>query len=133
MIHRVLVGSMERFVGGLIEHYAGAFPVWLAPEQVRVLPISEQWEASAREFVARLEDARVRVKLDARDTLGARIRNGELFKVPYMAVIGEREAEAGTVAIRMRGEGNKQEVMERGAFIDRLRAEIESRALSEHK
>ncbi len=128
MLHRVLVGSMERFVGGLIEHYAGAFPVWLAPEQVRVLPISEQWEASAREFVSQLEDVRVRVKLDARDTLGARIRNGELFKVPYMAVIGEREAEAGTVAIRMRGEGNKREVMERGAFIDRLRAEIESRA-----
>jgi len=128
MLHRVLVGSMERFVGGLIEHYAGAFPVWLAPEQVRVLPISEQWEDSAREFVSQLEGVGVRVALDARETLGARIRNGELFKVPYMAVIGEREAEAGTVAIRMRGGGNKQEVMERGAFVERLRAEIESRA-----
>ncbi|MEE8148644.1 MAG: threonine--tRNA ligase, partial [Longimicrobiales bacterium] len=129
MLHRVLVGSMERFVGGLIEHYAGAFPVWLAPEQVRVLPISEQWEESARALVDALGDAGVRSSLDARDTLGARIRNGELLKVPYMAVIGEREAEAGTAAIRMRGEGNKQEVMERSAFVARVVGEIESRAL----
>ena len=65
--------------------------------------------------------------LDARDTLGARIRDGEMLKIPYMAVIGEREAEGGTAAIRMRGEGNKQEVMKRGAFVTRLAAEIESR------
>ena len=128
MLHRVLVGSMERFVGGLIEHYAGAFPVWLAPEQVRVLPVSEQWQDSAREFVAQLEDAGVRASLDARETLGSRIRNGEMFKVPYMAVVGEREAEAGTAAIRMRGEGSKQEVMDRSAFVVRVREEIDSRS-----
>jgi threonyl-tRNA synthetase len=91
MLHRVLVGSMERFVGGLIEHYAGAFPLWLAPEQVRVLPISEQWEKSARKLTAQLKEAGVRATLDARDTLSARIRDAEVHKVPYMAVMFPRE------------------------------------------
>ena len=128
MLHRVLVGSMERFVGGLIEHYAGAFPVWLAPEQVRVLPISEQWEKSARKLTAQLKEAGVRATLDARDTLSARIRDAEVHKVPYMAVIGEREAEAGTAAIRRRGGGRKQEVMDREAFVAQVVREIQTRA-----
>jgi threonyl-tRNA synthetase len=129
MLHRVLVGSMERFVGGLIEHYAGAFPVWLAPEQVRVLPISEQWEASARKLTAQLKEAGVRAVLDARDTLSARIRAAEVHKVPYMAVIGEREAEGGTVAVRRRGAGRKQEVMDREAFVAQVLVEARSRTL----
>jgi threonyl-tRNA synthetase len=129
MLHRVLVGSMERFVGGLIEHYAGAFPTWLAPEQVRVLPISEQWVDSAEEFHAELRAAGIRAELHARDTLGSRIRDGELKKVPYMAVIGEREAEAGTVAVRRRGEGKKQDVMPRAEFIEHVEREIRTRAL----
>ncbi len=129
MLHRVLVGSMERFVGGLIEHYAGAFPVWLAPEQVRVLPISEQWAEAGQEVVDELKAAGIRAELAARDTLGSRIREAEVMKVPYMAVIGEREAEAGTVAVRRRGAGRKQDVMERGEFVALIREEIESRAL----
>ncbi len=129
MLHRVLVGSMERFVGGLIEHYAGAFPVWLAPEQVRVLPISEQWVDSAAEFVGQLKAVGVRAVLSERETLGYRIRDAEMHKVPYMAVIGEREAEGGTVAVRRRGAGKKQEVMERAEFIERVRSEAESRTL----
>ena len=129
MLHRVLVGSMERFVGGLIEHYAGAFPIWLSPEQVRVLPISEQWEASARKLTAQLKEVGVRAMLDARDTLSARIREAEVNKVPYMAVIGEREAEGGTVAIRRRGAGRKQEVMDREAFVAKVAGEARSRTL----
>ncbi len=129
MLHRVLVGSMERFVGGLVEHYAGDFPLWLAPEQVRVLPISEQWTESARELMEELQEAGLRASLYDRETLGYRIRDAELHKIPYMAVIGEREAEAGTVAVRKRGAGRKQDVMARSEFRELLKAEVERRAL----
>ena len=129
MLHRVLVGSMERFIGGLIEHYAGAFPLWLAPEQVRVLPISEHFQDSASEFVGLLEAAGIRAVLADRETLSYRIRDAEMHKVPYMAVIGEREAEAGTVAVRKRGAGKKQEVVDRAEFLERVKGEIVSRSL----
>ncbi|NNF38742.1 MAG: threonine--tRNA ligase [Gemmatimonadetes bacterium] len=129
MLHRVLVGSMERFVGGLIEHYAGAFPVWLAPVQVVVLPISEQWTESAQAVVDRLKEDGIRADLDDRDTLSYRIRQAEMQKVPYMAVVGEREAEAGTVAVRRRGGGRKQEIMDREAFAALVRDRIDTRAL----
>ena len=129
MIHRAILGTMERFVGGLIEHFAGAFPTWLAPEQVRILPISEQWEASAAELVAQLRAAGVRSSLESRETLGYRIREAELHKVPYMGVVGEREAADGTVAVRKRGAGKKQEVMDRAAFVERVVGQIRSRAL----
>ncbi len=129
VIHRTLLGSMERFVGGLIEHYGGAFPPWLAPEQVRVLPVSEQWESSAAELVAALRDAGLRATLASRDTLGSRIREAETLKIPYMAVIGEREASDGTVAVRRRGAGKKQEVMSREAFVALVRDRVASRAL----
>lgn len=131
MLHRVLVGSMERFVGGLIEHYAGAFPVWLAPEQVRILPISEQWTESAQALVDALSAAGVRASLVHRDTLNSRIRDAELHKVPYMGVVGEREAEAGTVAIRRRGAGKKQEIIDREAFIAAVTREIQDRSLGD--
>jgi threonyl-tRNA synthetase len=129
MLHRVLVGSMERFVGGLVEHYAGEFPLWLAPEQVRVLPVSDQSVESARELVEQLQAAGLRADLFDRETLGYRIRDAEMQKVPYMAVIGEREAEAGTVAVRKRGAGKKQEVMPRKNFIEVLLEEVKTRAL----
>lgn len=129
MLHRVLVGSMERFVGGLIEHYAGDFPLWLAPEQVRVLPVSEQWSASAAELVSELKEAGLRAELATRDTLSARIRDAELMKVPYMGVVGEREASGGTVAVRRRGQGKKQEVMDRDAFKNHLVETVRTRAL----
>ena len=130
VVHRTLLGSMERFVGGLIEHYGGAFPLWLAPVQVRVLPVSEQWEGSAAELVAQLSAAGLRVELDQRDTLGYRIRVAETMKVPYMAIVGEREAEAGTVAVRARGARRKQVAMERGEFVSRLADEVERRVLA---
>ncbi|MCE2398488.1 MAG: threonine--tRNA ligase [Gemmatimonadetes bacterium] len=130
VVHRTLLGSMERFVGGLIEHYGGAFPLWLAPVQVRVLPVSEQWDGSAAELVAQLSAVGLRVELDQRDTLGYRIRAAETIKVPYMAIVGEREAEAGTVAVRARGARRKQVAMERGEFVSRLADEMERRVLA---
>ena len=129
VIHRTLLGSMERFIGGLIEHYGGAFPTWMAPEQVRILPVGEQWNESAREFARDLEQAGIRSSLEARDTLGYRIRDAETLKIPYMGVIGEREATNGTVAVRRRGMGKKQEVMDRGSFIDRVVDEIQNKSL----
>ena len=129
VIHRTLLGSMERFIGGLIEHYGGAFPTWMAPEQVRVLPVGEQWNESACEFVKDLEQAGIRSSLEPRDTLGYRIRDAETLKIPYMGVIGEREATNGTVAVRRRGMGKKQEVMDRGSFIDRVLEEIQTKSL----
>ncbi len=128
VIHRTLLGSMERFIGGLIEHYGGAFPLWLAPEQVRILPVSEQWTESARDLVARLRAEGLRVELDDRDTLGYRIRAAEMRKVPYMGIVGEREAGAGTVSVRMRGAGRKQVAMGRGEFVERLKGEVARRA-----
>ena len=129
VIHRTLLGSMERFIGGLIEHYGGAFPTWMAPEQVRVLPVGEQWNESAREFAENLEQAGIRTSVEARDTLGYRIRDAEKLKIPYMGVIGEREATNGTVAVRSRGIGKKQEVMDRSSFIDRVLDEIQNKSL----
>ena len=129
MLHRVLVGSMERFVGGLIEHFAGAFPLWLAPEQVRVLPISEQWVGSARELARRLQESGIRAAIEERDTLSYRIRDAELHKVPYMAVVGEKEAAAGTVAVRRRGAEKKQQVMARDDFLARLLEEVATKRL----
>ncbi len=129
MLHRVLVGSMERFVGGLIEHYAGAFPVWLAPEQVRVIPISEDVMADARAITDRLRAAGVRAHCDERSgTLNYRIRDGEVMKVPYMAVVGKREAEQGTLAVRSRGAGKKQDIVPIADFIARVTQEIKTRA-----
>ena len=129
VIHRTLLGSMERFIGGLIEHYGGAFPTWMAPEQVRVLPVGEQWNESAREFAENLEQAGIRTSVEARDTLGYRIRDAETLNIPYMGVIGEREATNGTVAVRSRGIGKKQEVMDRSSFIDRILDEIQNKSL----
>ena len=129
VIHRAVCGSFERFIAILIEHFAGAFPTWLAPEQVRLLPISEQWEASAQELRRQLDAAGVRATVAARETLGYRIREAETLKVPYMGVVGEREASDGTVAVRKRGTGKKQEVMARDAFVEIITEEIRSRSL----
>ena len=128
VIHRTMLGSMERFIGGLVEHYAGAFPVWLAPEQVRILPVSEVWSESARELVDLLRAKGVRARLDDQDTLGYRIREAEVKKVPYMGVVGKREAGAGTVAVRRRGAGRKQVVMDREAFAGQVAEDIRTRA-----
>lgn len=103
MIHRTLLGSMERFVGGLIEHYAGAFPVWLAPIQVAIIPITDDQIPFAREVEATLVAAGMRVEVsDQRERMQAKIRNAQLQKIPYMLVIGKREVENGAVAVRLR-------------------------------
>src|SRR5262249_1182451 len=101
MIHRAPFGSMERFVGILIEHFAGAFPLWLAPEQARVIPLSEKFEAYGRKVEAQLAAAGFRVSGDyAADTMKAKIRAASLEKVPYLLIVGEKEQAAGTVAVR---------------------------------
>ena len=129
MIHRAIYGTLERFIGFLIEHFAGAFPLWLAPEQVRVLPITDAQMEAARALHERLRAAAVRSHLDERnETLNYRVRDGEMQKVPYLAVVGGREAEAGTVAVRARGAGNKQDVMAQDAFVALLTDQIRQRA-----
>ena len=131
MSHRAIYGTLERFTGNLIEHFAGAFPVWLAPEQVRVIPISDAQSEPARALARRLKAAGLRVHVDDRsETLNYRIREGEVQKVPYMAVIGQREAESDSLALRVRGAGKKQEVMTVAAFLERIEGEVRSRALA---
>ena len=131
VIHRAVNGSFERFIAILIEHFAGAFPVWLAPEQVRVLPISDTQAGAAVAVHERLLAAGIRSHLDdGNDTLNYRIRDAEVHKVPYMAIIGQREADADSLALRVRGAGNKQEVMPVEAFLVRVTGEIASRALA---
>jgi threonyl-tRNA synthetase len=131
VIHRAVSGSFERLLGILIEHFAGAFPLWLAPEQVRVLPISEAQLEAARGIAETLRKAGLRVHLDDRsDTLNYKIRDGEVLKVPYLAVVGQREAEAGAVAMRARGAGKKQTVLAIDEAVRRLSEEVRTRSLT---
>jgi threonyl-tRNA synthetase len=133
VIHRAVSGSFERFIAILIEHFAGAFPTWLSPEQVRVLPISEEQAAVAEEVVERMLNAGIRASLDARsETLKYRIAEGARMKTPYMCVIGRREAEADQVAVNTRGagEGQKPAPVAVDEFIRRIRAEIDTRSLT---
>ncbi len=126
MVHRALLGSLERFFGILIEHYAGAFPLWLAPEQVRILPISDKVADYAEKVRQALVDADFRVSVDtAADKVGAKIRRAQLEKVPFMLVVGGREAEAGVVAVRSRAEGDLGTVPV-ADFIAKLSAEIKA-------
>jgi len=128
MVHRALLGSVERFFGVLIEHYAGAFPTWLAPVQVKVLPITDAQQDYAQAVVKQLEDAGVRVEIDDRnEKIGFKIREAQLEKAPYMLVVGQKEVEAGKVAVRERKAGDQgQQTMEE--FIAKIGEEIETRA-----
>ena len=131
IIHRAILGSFERFIAILIEHFAGAFPLWLAPEQVRIVPISDAQFEAARAVRDALVEAGVRTHLDDRNqTLNYRIREAETLKIPYMAVVGGREAEEGSVAVRTRGAGSKQEVTPLADFVRRVQSEIASRSLT---
>ena len=131
MIHRAIYGTMERFVGMLIEHFAGAFPVWISPEQVRVIPITDELAPHAEKIHQRLRAAKIRSSVDDRsETLNYRVRDGEIMKVPYMAVVGKREVEDGTVAVRVRGAGKKQEIMPVDAFIALVVTQIQEHTLS---
>jgi threonyl-tRNA synthetase len=108
MIHRALFGSFERFIGILIEHYAGEFPVWLAPVQAIVLPIADRHLDYASEVVSRLRDAGVRVEVDDRtESVGRKIREAELRKIPYMLVVGDQEVETRQVSLREHRGGDK--------------------------
>ncbi|HET8654219.1 MAG TPA: threonine--tRNA ligase [Longimicrobiaceae bacterium] len=130
VIHRAIFGSFERFIAILVEHFAGAFPLWLAPVQVAVLPISDDQVESARGLAAQLRAAGLRAELDDRnETLNYKIREAETQKVPYMAVVGGREAEAGTAAVRIRGAGRKQVILDRGELVRQLAAQKEGKAL----
>ena len=107
MIHRAPFGSPERFIGILIEHFAGAFPLWLSPVQVAVLPVSEKFNEYAAEVAGKLRDAGIRVELDdSSDKIGLKIRRATVAKIPYMAIVGQREVEAGTVSVRHRTAGD---------------------------
>ncbi len=128
MVHRALYGSIERFFGILIEHYAGAFPVWLAPVQVVVMPITDRQNDYARQVTQKLDDAGFRAHLDDRnEKVNLKIREAQLQKVPYMLVVGDREAEAGTVSIRHRRNPNAG-VKPVDEFIAALREEVDSKS-----
>jgi threonyl-tRNA synthetase len=129
MIHRTLLGSMERFVGGLVEHYAGAFPVWLAPIQVEIIPITDDQIDYAREVDRQLVAAGLRVDVnDRRDRMQAKIREAQLQKIPYMLVVGKREAADGKVAVRLRN-GRDLGAMPVSEFLELALPRVESRSL----
>lgn len=124
MIHRVLFGSIERFIGILIEHFAGAFPLWLAPVQAKILTITDRQLDYAKEIAAKLSDAGIRVEVDDRnEKIGYKIRAAQTEKIPYMLVIGDKEMESATVAVRKRGEGDLG-AMNIDDLIPRLKQEI---------
>ncbi len=125
MIHRAPFGSMERFVAVLIEHTAGHFPLWLMPDQAVVLPISDKFNDYAREVRDRLEAAEVRTLVDDRsEKIGRKIRDNEMKHIPFLLVVGEKEAAEGTVAVRVQGQGGGQEVMSIDDFAARVRSEV---------
>ncbi len=132
VIHRALFGSVERFLGILIEHYAGAFPSWLAPEQVVVIPIAEPHVEYASDFVRELKATRVRAEVDASsETLGNRIRKAQMLKIPYMLVVGDREVEGSGVSVRTRGV-KEQRSMTRAEFTAMISKEISERRAAEN-
>ena len=129
MIHRALLGSIERFIGVITEHFAGAFPLWLSPVQVKVLPITDRAHAYARQVAQKLDAAGIRVETDLRnEKIGKKIREAQLEKIPYMLVVGDKEAECGAVAVRTRS-GGDEGAMELDAFLSRCRAEIDSKKI----
>lgn len=127
MLHRVIFGSIERFIGILIEHYAGKFPVWLSPVQVSILPISDKFNEYAFEVMKILEEKGIRVEVDTRaEKIGYKIREAQLNKVPYMLIVGEKEAENKTVSVRARGEGDIGTFDVEG-FLNRILDEIKNK------
>jgi threonyl-tRNA synthetase len=124
MLHRAILGSVERFFAVLVEHVAGAFPTWLAPEQVAVLTVSEKVDAYAQELVSELRNAGIRTVSDtSSDKLGAKIRNARNLRTPYLAVVGQREADERGAALRSRDEDRDLGFMPLAAVIEKLRAE----------
>jgi threonyl-tRNA synthetase len=127
MIHRVVLGAIERFFGGLIEHYAGAFPVWLAPVQAKILPVTSDLDDYAIKIKDEIMKHGIRVEADLRsEKLGFKIREAQLEKIPYMLVVGKREAEANTVSVRLRG-GEDLGAMAIQAIIDRIKTDVDKK------
>ncbi len=128
VIHRAILGSTERFLGILIEHYGGAFPVWLAPVQVLVLSVADRHADYARALVQELSDSGIRAEADAsNETVGKKIRNAEAMKVPYALVVGDKEAGGGELTVRRRGE-KEQLAMAKAAFVEQVQEEIRERS-----
>ncbi len=126
MVHRALFGSIERFFGVLVEHYSGAFPLWLAPEQVRILPITEDQLFSAKDLAAQLRTQDIRVTVDCKSgKIGAKIRTAQLNKIPYMLVLGAKEIENGTVAVRDRTGAQKTMIFD--DFIEKIKSTVQDR------
>ena len=129
MIHRALMGSIERFFGVLIEHYAGAFPAWLAPTQVRILPVAEVHDDHAHDVAKRLRAEGFRVDVvGAVEPLGKRVRNGKVEKLPYVLVVGDDDVANDTVGVNRRGEDQPERDVDVADFIARLSAEVEAKA-----
>ena len=130
MIHRVLFGSLERFVGGLIEHYAGNFPLWLAWEQVAVIPVRETALEYARDITAKLRADGFRVHLDERaGDLRNRVKEAQQRRANYMLVVGDKEAAAGAVSVRRRGSREEERGVAFDAFVGRIEKERDTKAL----
>jgi threonyl-tRNA synthetase len=129
MIHRAILGTIERFSGVLIEHYAGAFPLWLSPEQIRIVPVADRHTEHARGLSQRLRERMLRVEVDdSRETVPKKIRAAQLMKVPYTLVVGDKEIEAGTVAVRDRS-GNEVRGIPFEPFAEAVAKEANERAL----
>lgn len=126
MIHRAPFGSMERFVAVLIEHTSGKFPLWLTPDQVIILPISEKYEKYAKKVLQYLKNSEIRAQIDLRsEKTGRKIRDAELKHIPYMLIVGEKEENENTVSVRKQGEGDKGN-LQINEFIDHIKKEIEN-------
>lgn len=131
MIHRVAFGSIERFIGILIEHFAGAFPTWLAPVQVKVLPISDKYLEYGQKVYAALEEAGIRAEIDTRaEKIGYKIREAQMNKIPYMLVVGAKEEESGVVSVRSRFAGDEGQA-DLAEFVKKIKEEIEKKEIRE--
>lgn len=130
MIHRVVFGSVERFIGVITEHFAGAFPLWLSPVQVKILPIADRHQPKCFEIKAELEKHGIRAEVDDRsEKIGYKIREAQLQKINYMFVVGDKESEDGTVSVRKRGEGDIG-TKPVGEIVNELLEEINSKAIN---
>ena len=128
MIHRALLGSLERFFGVLIEHYAGAFPLWLAPEQIWVIPIGSSHRKYAQEIAENLQKENRRVKTNFEsETVSKKIRSGELYKIPYLLVVGDKEMKNKTIRVRSHNKGDLGE-MKLNKFLEKISKQIRERS-----
>jgi len=127
MIHRALLGSLERFIGVLLEHYSGDLPLWLSPVQIWTIPISEKHEKYAKEINVKLLENEIRAEIrNDNETISKKIREGEIQKIPYLLVVGDKEIKAKSVSIRKRKQGNIGE-MKLDKFIEKIKKEIEEK------